>query len=285
MNLQTQAELPFSAGPIAGPETDPGTPSFDSLKQSAELEFHATVQLLAERARFLTGAPGVAVALEQDEKIVYTAATGSLVEEIGAIADVAKYPPRVWVTTGSVRYAVAERPGKEDSNPDVAVAVLKDEKLVGFLEIAPGPLRFENADLANVARLASMVGTALDLLEASQQSVTEVPATPFEPPARVGPVLWHAPEHAARVPARAESSRQQAPADVHPCTGCGFPVSGARTKCVDCDAHWDEHPTAPIPLSELFRMEKEESWIEAHGYTIATVLVSALTAAIIYWLR
>jgi hypothetical protein len=35
----------------------------------------------------------------------------------------------------------------------------------------------------------------------------------------------------------------------------------------------------------LFAKQKEESWISAHGYTIASVLVSALAVAIIYWLR
>jgi hypothetical protein len=31
--------------------------------------------------------------------------------------------------------------------------------------------------------------------------------------------------------------------------------------------------------------EKEESWFSAHGYTIASLVVSALVAAIIYWLH
>ena len=51
--------------PSAGPFADSGAPGFVSLRQSASLEFHASVQLLAERARFLTGAEGVAVALSR----------------------------------------------------------------------------------------------------------------------------------------------------------------------------------------------------------------------------
>jgi hypothetical protein len=284
MNPQTQAEAASLSRPIADSEPVSGLADLDSLKQSAALEFHATVQLLAERARFLTGAAGVAIALEQDQQIVCTAATGTLVTEIGAIADVAKYPPRVWVTTGVIRHAVAEH--REGSTPDIAVAILKDENLVGFLEIAPGPHPFGDTDLATIARLADMVGTALDLREAAGQSVTQIPAAISEKPvARTGPFLWHAPEQAAHQPIPAKNSPVPAPADVHPCTGCGFPISGVRTKCVDCDARWDEQKTEPIPLSQLFKVEKEESWVEAHGYTIATVLVSALTAAIIYWLR
>lgn len=284
MSLTTQAE----PSPAAYPGADCGSAAVPAelaaLKESAALEFHATLQLLAERARFLTGAAGVAIALEEQQQIVYTAAIGSLVAEIGAIPDVAKYPARVWQTTGEIRHAVAEH--SEGANPDIAVAVLKDEKLVGFFEIASGSRKFEDADLFTVARLAAMVGTALDLREAAEQSPATIPAVPREAPKAVPATkLWHAPERPAAGPAPARSATFQVPADVHPCTGCGFPVSGARTKCVDCDAHWDEQPPALVPLSELFRVEKEESWIEAHGYTVATVLVSALTAAIIYWLR
>jgi hypothetical protein len=70
---------------------------------------------------------------------------------------------------------------------------------------------------------------------------------------------------------------------------------------VDCDSHRDSpkndpkndrkndpknDPTlAPRPAAALFATEAEESWISTHGYTIASVLVSALAVAIIYWLR
>ena len=131
-----------------------------------------------------------------------------------------------------------------------------------------------------------MIGTALDHLEAAEPSSAQILAPQSSvPAARVGPVLWHAPEQGPQKSAPAQPSVASIPADVHPCTGCGFPISGVRTKCVDCDAHWEEQQPAPIPLAEMFRVEKEESWVEAHGYTIATALVSALTAAIIYWLR
>jgi hypothetical protein len=33
------------------------------------------------------------------------------------------------------------------------------------------------------------------------------------------------------------------------------------------------------------RQKEDESWFSAHGYTIASLLVSALVFAIIYWLR
>jgi hypothetical protein len=54
---------------------------------------------------------------------------------------------------------------------------------------------------------------------------------------------------------------------------------------VDCETHQHDTRNDPSPTSELFVLEKEESWINNHGYTVASVLVSALAVAIIYWLR
>jgi hypothetical protein len=33
------------------------------------------------------------------------------------------------------------------------------------------------------------------------------------------------------------------------------------------------------------RQKEDESWLSTHGYTVASLLVSALVFAIIYWLR
>jgi hypothetical protein len=97
--------------------------------------------------------------------------------------------------------------------------------------------------------------------------------------------LWHAPETAASESAPEKNPQPPAPADVRACATCGFPVSGVRTLCVDCETHQHDTRNDPSPTSELFVLEKEESWINNHGYTVASVLVSALAVAIIYWLR
>src|SRR5258705_10728883 len=99
MNLEAPTRVALASDP-SEPVTGSDTPAFASLQHSAALEFHATLQLLAERARFLTGAAGVAVALDQAGQFVYSAATGSLVPEIGSTADVTKYPLRKCIKTG-----------------------------------------------------------------------------------------------------------------------------------------------------------------------------------------
>ena len=285
MNLETRTRLALASGP-SEPGSGSDTPTFASLQQSAALEFHATLQLLAERVRFLSGAAGVAVVLEQDGQFVYSAATGSMVREIGATADVTKYPLRKCVKTGDAVRLPIEASSVE-ANAPLAVAVRRDEKVVGFFELAPGTHAFEEDDVAAVTRLSEMVSTALDHLQAAGHSASLIsearPELPAVPP---GPVLWHAPEMSAAQPDPAENSQPPAPAAVRACTTCGFPVSGVRTLCVDCESHRDERKADPNPPSpELFAVGKEETWVSAHGYTIASLLVSALAVAIIYWLH
>src|SRR5437870_10125735 len=64
---------------------------FSALVQSATLEFISSMQLLAERARFLSGADGVSIALKQDASFVYCVSVGSTAETTSS-ADVHKAP-------------------------------------------------------------------------------------------------------------------------------------------------------------------------------------------------
>jgi hypothetical protein len=297
--------------PSAESVADAGAPGFVSLRQSASLEFHASVQLLAERARFLTGAEGVAVALQQDGQFIYCAATGGSAPETGTAADVTRHPLGECIKTGRAARLLVERISGDASAQvfHLALPFLRDEKVVGFFELAPGVFAFEDTDIEAVTRLATMASTALDLLDAAEHTeglIGENPigaAQPQKPAPVLRPVLWHAPESSAPKAAPAEDLRSASPANVHACNVCGFPVSDGRTLCVDCDAHRDDPnysrgsvrnaarkvspPPDSNPLAELFaaQNQNQESWIEAHGYTIASLLVSALTAAIIYWLR
>ena len=290
MNFGAKTEASWLNDRSCDPGGDLGTPLFASLRQSATLEFHASVQLLAERARFLTGASGVAVALAQGEHFVYCAATGSAVPEIDATADVTKDPLRECIKTGqAVRLSIEplsiEASG-EGSRPALAVPVLKDENVAGFFELVAGDAAFEDSDVEGIARLAVMVGTALDHLDAAEHTENLIGKPQSEEPVLpAAPVLWHAPESAALDPAQSASSQTPEPAEVHACAACGFPVSGVRTLCVDCETHHDDPKADLSPAAEMFAIAKQESWISVHGYTIASLLVTALAAAIILWLR
>jgi hypothetical protein len=126
-----------------------------------------------------------------------------------------------------------------------------------------------------------MVSTAIDHRNAAIEAESRI----FEQLSAVSPAvpsLWHAP---ASYPQ--ESSEQKnspvvsSPAEVHKCGSCGLPVSYGRKLCVDCEQKID---VAHQP-AEILTTPAHESWISAHGYTIASLLVTALTVAIVYWLR
>jgi hypothetical protein len=252
---------------------------FPPLAQASELDFQATLQLLVKRACFLTAASSVAIALDEDGELVYCAGSGDSAPETSAPVDVSKEPIQQCLEQ---RKAARARATAADVLFTLVVPVTRDEKVVGFFELR-GQCEFEDRDLQVVARLAEMVSTAIDHRNAATQAENRM----FEqlsticPPA---PSLWHAPDSASQEPSGQKASPAASippAAEVHNCASCGFPVSHGRKLCVDCEQKTDvAHPPA-----EIFSTPAHESWVSAHGYTIASLLVTALAVAIIYWLR
>ena len=250
---------------------------FPPLAQAAALEFQATLQLLAERARFLTAASSVAIALQEDERFVYGAASGDSAPEAGAEVDLSKEPVHQCIEQ---REAARAQAGATEVLFTLAAPVNREGKVAGFFELR-GHCEFRDCDVEAVTRLAEMVSTAIDHRNAAAQAESRI----LERLSAVPPAvhsLWHAPASSPQ-----KSSQQQrlpaasSPAEVHKCGSCGFPVSYGRKLCVDCEQKTDvAHPPA-----EILTTPAHESWISAHGYTIASLLVTALTVAIIYWLR
>jgi hypothetical protein len=121
-------------------------------------------------------------------------------------------------------------------------------------------------------------------MEAAQRSENRM----LEPDLGAAPepivsTLWHAPDRIPAVPSPPPNSPALPPlVKIHACSSCAFPISLSRTLCLDCE----QHPPRAVPTTTaLFTIEKQESWISAHGYTIASLLVTGLAAAIILWLR
>jgi len=84
------ASMPTKApGPPLGPSVRealrfPGEDGGKSLSQMAQRDLDATLQLLAERAQYITGASGAAIALRQGENMVCCASAGPSAPEMGA---------------------------------------------------------------------------------------------------------------------------------------------------------------------------------------------------------
>lgn len=231
---------------------------------SARVELHACLHLLADRARFITGADWAGIALHEDGKFVYRAAAGNGAPDVETHADL-----RALESSRSV----AER-------KSIVVTVIRDEKTEGFVQIVSGRREFVDQDLRSVMRMAEMITTALDHMDAAQHSEQVIARLAERPPKPEGAILWHARDGGALPSSyKPVAFAANATVSLESCRSCGFPVSHGRSICVDCEERGAK------PSSELFGGEKAESWISAHGYTIASIFVSAAVAALYYWLR
>ena|SRR5438477_1979332 len=273
--MESDTATPVLTSPGMG--ENPMAEGFTGFVSLAILEFQATLQLLVERARFLTAASSVAVAIKEDGNFVYAAGTGDSAPEAGVAVDTSA--PSI---QRCLKHQLPVQTEASSAQPSASliVPVLKDGKPCGFFELL-GCSRFEQCDLEAVSRLAEMVNTAIEHRSAAVRVESrEFGQVSEMSPARV-PKLWHAPECAEPRPRGESSISINLPVvDVQNCASCGFPVSTGRKLCLDCE----QKDAAHIPADPL-STPVHESWIGAHGYTIASLLISALAISIILWFR
>src|SRR3981081_3458223 len=164
-----------------------------------EAELDSALQLLVERAQYITGATGTALALPQGEEMVCRASAGSSAPAVGA---------RLQVRSGLTGESIARRQllrcDNAESDPRVnletcralgiaSIVVLpllrRSGEVRGLFELfSDHPYAFEERDLIALERMAALTLTALDLAE-ERQNFAPAPAPgreperPVEPPA------------------------------------------------------------------------------------------------------
>jgi putative methionine-R-sulfoxide reductase with GAF domain len=230
----------------------------------AETELDSALQLLVERAQYITGATGTALALPQGEEMVCRASAGSCAPAVGA---------RLQVQSGLTGESISRRQllrcDNAETDPRVnleacralgiaSIVVLpllrRDGEVRGLFELfSDHPYAFEERDLIALERMAGLTLTALDLAEDREDS-PHSPASMRAPEKPVeSPTVGDAREDAASplqtefadsptLPAELPEDQQPAPASVpdamlrvQKCAFCGFPVSEGRTLCLDCE--------------------------------------------------
>jgi putative methionine-R-sulfoxide reductase with GAF domain len=164
-----------------------------------ETELDSALQLLVERAQYITGATGTALALPQGEEMVCRASAGSSAPAVGA---------RLQVRSGLTGESIARRQllrcDNAESDPRVnletcralgiaSIVVLpllrRSGEVRGLFELfSDHPYAFEERDLIALERMADLTLTALDLAEQRQNfapapAPRRVPEKPVEPPA------------------------------------------------------------------------------------------------------
>src|SRR6202047_4222001 len=162
-----------------------------------ETELDSALQLLVERAQYITGATGTALALSQGEEMVCRASAGSSAPAVGA---------RLQVRSGLTGESIARRQLLRCDNAETDPRVnLETCRALGIASIVVLPLRrrggevrglfelfsdhpyaFEERDLIALERMADLTLTALDLAE-QRQNFAPASAPEREPGKRVEP--------------------------------------------------------------------------------------------------
>jgi len=297
----------------------PTNDSSSSLAEMAQRDLEAALQLLAERAQYITGASGAAIALIEESGMICRASAGPSAPALGAEVQV-----KSSLTGESVRTRQVLRCDDAETDPRVnrescralgirsvmVVPLIREQEVIGVFELlADRANAFEERDVIALERLGEMVQTGLEHADAAKRALEEIaakneqaaaeqkeqnlPETPAaeqgkDTPVAVASVLT--PEHSnttAVEPDRPEPVRTRE-IDIQTCESCGFPVSKGRTLCVECEtARISGDLPAPLAssqapsfLSELGAARKQ-GWLGTHIYTIGTVLIVVLTVVLL----
>ena len=303
------------------PARNPLDDSGKSLTEMAQRDLEAALQLLAERAQYITGASGAAIALLEDSEMICRASAGPSAPELGAEVQV-----KSGLTGESVRTRKVLRCDNAETDSRVnrescralgiksvmVVPLVREQEVVGVFELlADRANAFEERDVTALERLAEMVQTGLEHADAAKRALQEIAAKndlaaakqkeqkqaePL-PPAAVT-------EKSAPAVARTDSSapaetmaldtdvakpvRPQELVKIGKCEACGFPVSEGRTLCLDCEAsRLSGASSAPLASSQTpaflsqFGTRREQGWLGSHIYTIGTVLIVVLTVVLL----
>ncbi|MCU1304192.1 MAG: diguanylate cyclase [Candidatus Sulfotelmatobacter sp.] len=171
------ADQPTSAN--SGPRF-PAEDGGHSLAVMASRDLDAALQLLAERAQYITGAGGAMIALRRGEhnEMLCRASAGSNAPELGALLSM-----EYGFSGESVRTRQALRCDDAERDPRVnregcrqlgiasvmVTPILSDQQVLGVFELFSGkPNAFAERDLSALQRLSQMVETAVRYAVAAQ---------------------------------------------------------------------------------------------------------------------
>jgi putative methionine-R-sulfoxide reductase with GAF domain len=346
---QTTA-MESASHPAASPAMAPVPDNPKARTAQAERDLDATLQLLAERARYITEASGAAIALRDGEEMVCRASAGETVPPVGARLQFGS-----GISGEAVRRRQTLRCDQASTDPRVnrescqalgiesilVMPLLRGEEAIGIFELFSSQAHsFSQREVDTLERMGEMIQTALTQAapeseaEAEENTAAEVaatehespPAAPIasacedrlsasEPPATEAEALAspdHEPAPVAAVPAvTGRPAKEKAPAhdvaSIGKCSRCGFPVSGGRTLCLDCEskkttalppafvptgpAQKDPAPARNTALPAfLSKLSEEESlprssgvgsWIRSHKYMVATIAVVVVIVVVL----
>lgn len=158
----------------------PGEDGGRSLAEMAQRDLDAALQLLADRAQYITGATGAAIALRRSGKndMLCRASTGPIAPELGALLSTEFGLSGESVRTRQpLRCDDAERDVRVNRDvcrqmgiaSVVVMPVVNDDEVLGVFELFSGKANaFGARDVSAVQRLSEMVETAVRLAQAAE---------------------------------------------------------------------------------------------------------------------
>ena len=238
--------------------------------QAHDLE--AALQLLVERARFITGATGAALALLQGEEMVCRASAGSSAPAVGA---------RLQVLSGLTGESVSRkqilRCDNAENDARVNLAACRE---LGIASIVVLPLfarggevrglfelfsdhayAFEERDLIALERMADLTRTALDLSERRVVSVLVPPRAgdiqPVEPAPSTAPNVALSPEESRLAASATPHEPAPSPPEPEVAVAPAQEISVSAPQPITIEEPPAEPEPAPVPVPEaMLRVQK-----------------------------
>jgi len=250
------------------------------FSEVAERDLKVALQLLTERAMFLTGASGAAVVLREGKDFVCHASIGNsphIAGESGAKSDLIDECLR----TLQIVQGCNSSPDQHASS-SMVLPFVREGELVGLLELTADRLAFDEQDIAAVSHLSELILTALEQADACKQAMTEIARSPVDAEP-LEPVLVAEQENipTAEVESEPPTPAEPMPLNVARCNACGFPISPGRSFCLDCEAAGHITANMATPAFAALDGTPGETWWQAHSYTVGTMLVALLTVVLL----
>src|SRR5438132_1259401 len=312
-----------SGSPVAPTRTHerlrfPAEDGGKSLSEMAQRDLNAALQLLAERAQYITGASGAAIALPEDGEMICRTSAGPSAPALGAHLQVNSGLSGESVRTRQIlRCDNAEldsRVNRESCRAlgiasVVVLPLIREPEVNGVFELFSGrAYAFGERDIIALERLAEMIQTALEHAEAARRAEKIGEQTVEKKPAANGAETSANSAIEEKASAKLSNEDQPGPksgtietnisqetdepqvvltserGNIGTCEACGFPVSEGRKLCLDCESSGAPQDATTAPFLSQFTAP-EESWLRSHQYLIGTLLVTALTIVVLVWMR
>jgi hypothetical protein len=141
--------------------------------------------------------------------------------------------------------------------------------------------------------MAGLIQTAVEHADAAKRAEREIAGETLEEvkPADASPLAGNI-ELAAQAEESALAEEDGAVVlslpSIAKCEDCGFPISEGRKLCVACEAARFEDGKVSSSVGTAFLSQygdAEAGWWRSHQYLIGMVLVTAITVAVLVWLR